>query len=94
MNQMWESVPVRELPTIPEFDYYNADDEDEDRGKYFTKSLPKSKSFIKIVFCSPNFLIYYDGKFFYCDFSFSPSYRSRQKGTEGKFFEAEAAGRG
>ena len=49
---------------------------------------------LEIVFCSPNFLIYYDRKFFYCDFSFSPSYRSRQKGTEGKFFEAEAAGRG
>ena len=31
---MWESVPVRELPTIPEFDYYNteaeASSEDED----------------------------------------------------------------
>ena len=44
-----------------------------------------------IVFCSANFLIYYDRKFFYCDFSVSSSYRSRQKGTEGKFFEAEAA---
>ena len=49
---------------------------------------------LTIVFCSPNFLIYCDGKFFYCDFSFSSSYQSRQKGTEGKFFEAEAAGRG
>ena len=29
-SAMWESVPVRELPTIPEFDYYNADDEDEE----------------------------------------------------------------
>ena len=47
-----------------------------------------------IVFCSPNFLIYYDGKFFYCDLSFSSNYQNRQKGTEGKFFEAEAAGRG
>ena len=31
---MWESVPVRELPTIPEFDYYNAvnDSEDEENN--------------------------------------------------------------
>ena len=45
---------------------------------------------LTIVFCSPNFLIYCDGKFFYCDFSFFSSYQSRQKGTKGKFFEAEA----
>ena len=33
-SAMWESVPVRELPTIPEFDYYNAvnDSEDEENN--------------------------------------------------------------
>ena len=48
----------------------------------------------QLVFCFPNFLLYYDGKFFYCDFNFSSSYQSRQKGTEGKIFEAKATGRG
>ena len=33
-------------------------------------------------------------KFVYVWFEICPSYRSRKKGTEGKFFEAEAVGRG
>ena len=45
----------------------------------------------EIVFCS---VFFYDtsvGNSFDLWFEFFPSYRSRQKGTEGKFFEAEAA---
>ena len=34
---MWESVPVRELPTIPEFDYYNAEADDEDEEDHSTR---------------------------------------------------------
>ena len=29
-SAMWESVPVRELPTSPEFDYDNAGNDSED----------------------------------------------------------------
>ena len=45
----------------------------------------------KMVFCSVFFLWHVWRKIFDLWFEFFPSYRSRQKGTEGKFFEAEAA---
>ena len=44
-----------------------------------------------MVFCSAFFLWHLWGKIFDLWFEFFPSYQSRQKGTKGKFFEAEAA---
>ena len=49
---------------------------------------------MEIVFCFENCAGYSEEKFVYVWFEICPSYRSRKKGTEGKFFEAKAAGRG
>ena len=48
----------------------------------------------KIVFCFDNCAAKSEDKFVLIWLKCCPSYRSRKKGTEGKFFEAEAVGRG
>ena len=47
-----------------------------------------------IVFCFDNCAAKSEDKFVLVRLKCCPSYRSRKKGIEGKFFEAEAVGRG
>ena len=61
--------------------------------KLLVRLTPVAKVEI-IVFCFDNCAAKSSDKFVLVWLKCCPSYRSRKKGTEGKFFEAEAVGRG